>query len=170
MEQRDEPLYIPQDTMERVALMAVERGKLGDLLLDNVGSKLGPIAAASLRVIERCHRGRLQWPTRRSSKFVAPWSARSKSKWQGLPRKASPTQDCWLSPHLRPRTDVEHSHHLVVLVGQDVAVPHVAAGLVEGCLDPGDLAGQRRDHVLRGILDVLDRFRHVCRRTSGSSA
>jgi hypothetical protein len=36
-----------------VALMAVERGKLGDLLMDNVGSKLGPIAAASLRVIER---------------------------------------------------------------------------------------------------------------------
>lgn len=53
MEQRDEPLYIPQDTMERVALMAVERGKLGDLLLDNMGTKLGPIAAASLRVIER---------------------------------------------------------------------------------------------------------------------
>lgn len=53
MEPRDEPLYIPLDTMERVALMAVERGKLGDLLLDNVGSKLGPIAAASLRVIER---------------------------------------------------------------------------------------------------------------------
>ena len=53
MEPRDEPTFVPQDTMERVALMAIERGKLGDLLLDNVGSKLGPIAAASLRVIER---------------------------------------------------------------------------------------------------------------------
>jgi Pyruvate/2-oxoacid:ferredoxin oxidoreductase delta subunit len=53
MVERDDPPYIPEDTMERVALMAVERGKLGDLLMDNVGSKLGPIAAASLRVIER---------------------------------------------------------------------------------------------------------------------
>ncbi len=54
MVERDDPPYIPENTMERVALMAVERGKLGDLLLDNIGSsRLGPIAATSLRVIEK---------------------------------------------------------------------------------------------------------------------
>jgi hypothetical protein len=53
MEEREDKPYIPADTMERVALMAIERGKLGDLLLDNVGSRLGPITAAALRVIER---------------------------------------------------------------------------------------------------------------------
>ncbi|MFW2340027.1 MAG: 4Fe-4S dicluster domain-containing protein [Acidimicrobiia bacterium] len=53
MEPRAEQPYIPADTMERVALMAIERGKLGDLLYDNVGSRLGQIAARSLSVIER---------------------------------------------------------------------------------------------------------------------
>jgi ferredoxin len=53
MEQRDEPVYIPANSMERVALMAIERGKLGDLLLDNVGSKLAPLAATTLRVLEK---------------------------------------------------------------------------------------------------------------------
>jgi Pyruvate/2-oxoacid:ferredoxin oxidoreductase delta subunit/DNA-binding Lrp family transcriptional regulator len=53
MERRADPAYIPEDTMERVVLMAIERGKLGDLLYDNVGSRLGQIAATALRVIER---------------------------------------------------------------------------------------------------------------------
>ena len=53
MEQRDEPVYIPASTMERVALMAIERGKLADLLLDNVGSRLAPLASTALRVLER---------------------------------------------------------------------------------------------------------------------
>jgi len=53
MEPREDRPYIPADTMERVALMAIERGKLGDLLFDNVGSRLGHIAASALRVIER---------------------------------------------------------------------------------------------------------------------
>jgi Pyruvate/2-oxoacid:ferredoxin oxidoreductase delta subunit len=53
MERRDDPAYIPQDTMERVALMAIERGKLGDLLYDNVGSRLGHFAAAALRAVEK---------------------------------------------------------------------------------------------------------------------
>ncbi len=53
MELRDEPPHIPANTMERVALMAIERGKLGDLLVDNVGNRLGQIAASALRVIER---------------------------------------------------------------------------------------------------------------------
>jgi hypothetical protein len=52
MEIREDPAHIPADTMERVALMAIERGKVGDLLYDNVGSRLGPIAAGVLRVIE----------------------------------------------------------------------------------------------------------------------
>jgi hypothetical protein len=33
--------------------MAIERGKLGDLLVDNAGNRLGQIAAGALRVIER---------------------------------------------------------------------------------------------------------------------
>lgn len=53
MDQRAERPYIPADTLERVALMAIERGKLGDLLYDNVGSRLGHIAAKALGVIER---------------------------------------------------------------------------------------------------------------------
>ena len=53
MEMRDEPPTIPANTMERVALMAIERGKLGDLLFDNVGNRLGEIAASSVRLIER---------------------------------------------------------------------------------------------------------------------
>ena len=52
MEMRVERPDVPVDTMERVTLMAIERGKLGDLLHDNVGSRLGHIAAAALRVIE----------------------------------------------------------------------------------------------------------------------
>ena len=53
MEERDEPPYIPEDTLERAAYMAIERGKVGDLLLDNVGTKLAPVAAATVRVIEK---------------------------------------------------------------------------------------------------------------------
>ena len=53
MAEREDQPYIPEDTMERVALMAIERGKLGDLLLDNVGSRLAPLAATALRVLEK---------------------------------------------------------------------------------------------------------------------
>jgi Pyruvate/2-oxoacid:ferredoxin oxidoreductase delta subunit len=53
MEERDEKAYVPVDTMERVALMAIERGKVGDLLYDNMGSRLGEIASSVLRVVER---------------------------------------------------------------------------------------------------------------------
>ena len=37
--------------------------------------------------------------------------------------------------------DLQHAHHLVVLMREDVAVPDVAAGLVEGGFDTRDLAG-----------------------------
>jgi ferredoxin len=53
MERRADPPYIPEGTLERVVLMAIERGKLGDLLYDNIGSRLGQLAATALRVIER---------------------------------------------------------------------------------------------------------------------
>ncbi len=53
MEAREDRPFIPADTMERVALMAIERGKLGDLLYDNVGSGLGRTVAYALSVIER---------------------------------------------------------------------------------------------------------------------
>ncbi len=53
MEPRDDRPFVPADTMERVAVMAIERGKLGDLLYDNVGSGLGRAVAHSLSLIER---------------------------------------------------------------------------------------------------------------------
>jgi NAD-dependent dihydropyrimidine dehydrogenase PreA subunit len=53
MEQRDHRPLVPADTFERVAMMAIERGKLGDLLYDNVGSGLGRTVAHALSVIER---------------------------------------------------------------------------------------------------------------------
>jgi hypothetical protein len=59
MEQREARPYIPTDMMERIALMAIERGKLGDLLYDNVGSGLGRTVSHALSVIEQ----------------MAPWKA-----------------------------------------------------------------------------------------------
>ena len=53
MEPRADRPFIPADTMERVALMAIERGKLGDLLYDNVGGGLGRTVAHALSLIER---------------------------------------------------------------------------------------------------------------------
>jgi Pyruvate/2-oxoacid:ferredoxin oxidoreductase delta subunit len=53
MELRDDRPFVPADTFERVALMAIERGKLGDLLYDNVGSGLGRTVAHTLSLIER---------------------------------------------------------------------------------------------------------------------
>ncbi|MGZ8783935.1 MAG: 4Fe-4S dicluster domain-containing protein [Acidimicrobiia bacterium] len=53
MELRDDRPFIPADTMERVALMAIERGKLGDLLYDNIGSSLGRTVGHALSLIER---------------------------------------------------------------------------------------------------------------------
>ena len=48
---------------------------------------------------------------------------------------------------------MKHAHHLVILMREDVAVPDVAAGLVEVSLDAGDLIRQSRDHVLGRVLD-----------------
>jgi Pyruvate/2-oxoacid:ferredoxin oxidoreductase delta subunit len=53
MEPRDDRPFVPADTMERVAVMAIERGKLGDLLYDNVGGGLGRTVAHTLSLIER---------------------------------------------------------------------------------------------------------------------
>ena len=71
MEERSEVPYIPEDTMERVAYMAIERGKLGDLLLDNVGTKLAPILAASIRVMEKMPPWKIAMANQRiKSRFV----------------------------------------------------------------------------------------------------
>ncbi len=71
MEERDEPPYIPEDTLERAAYMAIERGKVGDLLLDNVGTKLAPIAAATVRVIEKMPPWKIAMANQKiKSKFV----------------------------------------------------------------------------------------------------
>jgi len=53
MEPRKERPYIPTDMMERIAMMAIERGKLGDLLYDNIGSSLGRTVSHALSVIEQ---------------------------------------------------------------------------------------------------------------------
>jgi len=72
MEEREDAPYIPADTMERVALMALERGKLGDLLLDNVGTRLAPLAATALRVLERMPPWKMAMANQRiRSKFVS---------------------------------------------------------------------------------------------------
>ena len=52
MEPRRDGPYVPADTFERVATMAVERGKLGDFLLDNVDGQLGHAAARALHALE----------------------------------------------------------------------------------------------------------------------
>jgi ferredoxin len=53
MEVRNDRPFVPADTFERVATMAIERGKLGDLLYDNVGSTLGRTVAQTLSLVER---------------------------------------------------------------------------------------------------------------------
>ncbi len=53
IERREQTPYVPVDRIERVASMAIERGKWGDLLFDNAGSRLGQIAASGLRVLEK---------------------------------------------------------------------------------------------------------------------
>lgn len=53
MELREQRPLVPADTVERVAMMAIERGKLGDLLYDNVGSGLGRALAHTLSLVER---------------------------------------------------------------------------------------------------------------------
>jgi ferredoxin len=72
MDEREDQPYIPARTMEKVALMAIERGKLGDLLLDNIGSRLGPLAATSLRVLEKMPPWKMAMANQKiRSKFVS---------------------------------------------------------------------------------------------------
>jgi len=55
---------------------------------------------------------------------------------------------------------VENAHHLVVFVGQDVAVPDVAARFVKMHFDAGNLPGQGRilcNHALYTIKHAADR-------------
>jgi ferredoxin len=52
MEPRERRPVVPVDTLERIAAMAIERGKLGDFLFVNTGSRLAHAAAAALRTIE----------------------------------------------------------------------------------------------------------------------
>ena len=55
---------------------------------------------------------------------------------------------------LGPRSNVQNSHHLVVLVGEDMTVPDVAPWLFESGFDAGDLPWQGGDHVLGSILYI----------------
>jgi ferredoxin len=53
MDPREDRPFVPADTLERVAAMAIERGKIGDFLLDNTGSRLAHAAATVLRAVEK---------------------------------------------------------------------------------------------------------------------
>jgi ferredoxin len=53
MEPRERRPFVPVDTLERIAAMAIERGKLGDFLFVNTGSRLAHAGAAALRAIEK---------------------------------------------------------------------------------------------------------------------
>ena len=55
---------------------------------------------------------------------------------------------------------MHHTHHLMVFMREDVAVPDVASGLVEGGFDTGDLPGQSSYHILAGVLDIFCGLRH----------
>ncbi len=57
--------------------------------------------------------------------------------------------------------DMHDAHHLMILMGEDVAVPDVAARFVKGSLNPRDLTWQRRDHVLGSIFDIPGRLWNV---------
>ena len=48
---------------------------------------------------------------------------------------------------------MHHPHHLMVLMGEDMAVPDIASGLVKGHLDIGNLTRQCCYHIFWGILD-----------------
>ena len=54
---------------------------------------------------------------------------------------------------------MQHAHHLVIFMREDVAVPDVTALFVEGGLDPGDLIRQGGNHVLGCVLDILQPVR-----------
>ena len=49
---------------------------------------------------------------------------------------------------------MQHTHHLVIFVREDMAMPDIASGLVECRLDLRDLAGQCRDHIFRRFFQV----------------
>ena len=57
---------------------------------------------------------------------------------------------------------MERPHHFMVLMRQDVAVPYVPAGFVEGHLDASHFAGRRQDHVAPGSFGWV-RFRFVAK-------
>ena len=46
------------------------------------------------------------------------------------------------------RTNMQHTHHFVILVGENVTMPHVTAGLVKEHANLGDLARKCNDNVL----------------------
>ena len=62
---------------------------------------------------------------------------------------------------LGTRSNMQHAHHLVVFVAEDVAVVHVAPGPVEAGHDPGDFAGVHDRGVLPAGLERLGRLRRA---------
>lgn len=53
MRRRERRVYTPETTFERIVAMAIERGKLGDLLLDNLEGWGGEALARVVQVLER---------------------------------------------------------------------------------------------------------------------
>ncbi|NTW02719.1 MAG: 4Fe-4S dicluster domain-containing protein, partial [Oscillochloris sp.] len=53
MHQREQRVFTPETTFDRMVAMAIERGKLGDLLLDNVEGWGAAALARVVQVVER---------------------------------------------------------------------------------------------------------------------
>ena len=98
-------------------------------------------------------------PPSRQRREAATLTQNSKLKTQNCPFPPSPFRlppkkkgplsgPPWVLPSGPSRADGEGSHHLVVLVFEDVAVPDVEAGQVEVGPDARDLAGIGDDGVL----------------------
>ncbi len=50
---------------------------------------------------------------------------------------------------------MHNPHHLMVLMGENMAVPDIAARLVEGRFDPGNLTRQGGHHIFGRIFDIF---------------
>ena len=97
-------------------------------------------------------------PTRRYAAAVAGLRYPLKVLRSGIPKGGiGAGLDHAVGRIIGDRPDVQGEHHLVVLVLDDVAVPHVAPRDEEPGLDPGDFAGLGDDGVLDGALPRLGR-------------
>lgn len=55
---------------------------------------------------------------------------------------------------------MQNTHHLMIFVGENVAVPDIPTGFIEGRFDTRYLPGEGGDHILGGIFHVTSWLRH----------